>query len=455
MADTIPDDIDLSIGDAGLRHSGGRMMEEWHADLRGRQGIKTYRQMRDNSATIGAMMFLLRSIVTALDWPVRRASVGDDMADQAEEAAQYIEEVLFSGDMESPWSSFIESGADVGFTYGFALFEIVLKIRGGLEQTDPRFASRYSDRRVGVRKLALRPAHTIDRWDVAEDGEVMGVHQLNPMTGRATYLPMGKLLHLRTTESTSNPEGRSLLRNAYRSWYYASNLEEIEAIGIERELCGLPVFEVPPKLMSDAPGSDNDQRIADIKKQGQEIRSDERGCVVMPAAEVSDRQGNIRKTGYKFYLAKSGGTRAIDTNTVIGRHKMDSAMSVMTEMMFLGSNKVGTEALATIKYKMMGSALGGLVDTLILGPVNNRLIPMLMEMNPDFPREVWPTIDRSDVVAPSLEEVAAFVKEMVAGGVIIPDPKLEAAMRARGDLPDRVAEDVSEEDFQGGVTDGD
>ncbi|WP_155274431.1 hypothetical protein [Piscirickettsia salmonis] len=43
----------------------------------------------------------------------------------------------------------------------------------------------------------------------------------------------------RTTSRKGNPEGRSILRNAYQPWYYKKNLESIESIGIERNLVGL------------------------------------------------------------------------------------------------------------------------------------------------------------------------------------------------------------------------
>ena len=37
-----------------------------------------------------------------------------------------------------------------------------------------------------------------------------------------------------------NPEGRSILRNAYFSWYFEKKIAEIEGIGIARDLAGLP-----------------------------------------------------------------------------------------------------------------------------------------------------------------------------------------------------------------------
>lgn len=52
----------------------------------------------------------------------------------------------------------------------------------------------------------------------------------------------------RTESVKDNPEGRSILRNAYRSWYFKRRIQEIEAIGIERDLAGLPVIHAPERL---------------------------------------------------------------------------------------------------------------------------------------------------------------------------------------------------------------
>jgi hypothetical protein len=45
-----------------------------------------------------------------------------------------------------------------------------------------------------------------------------------------------------------NPEGQSMLRTAYRPWFFKKRLEEFEAIGVERDLAGLPVAKVPSRL---------------------------------------------------------------------------------------------------------------------------------------------------------------------------------------------------------------
>lgn len=38
------------------------------------------------------------------------------------------------------------------------------------------------------------------------------------------------------------------MRNAYRSWYFKRRIQEVEGIGIERDLAGLPVMYAPADL---------------------------------------------------------------------------------------------------------------------------------------------------------------------------------------------------------------
>ena len=83
------------------------------------------------------------------------------------------------------------------------------------------------------------------RWIFDTSGGVQGIVQLAPPYYQNVTLPIEKCLLFRTTTVKGNPEGRSMLRNAYRPWYMKKRIEEFEAIGVERDLAGLPVGKVP------------------------------------------------------------------------------------------------------------------------------------------------------------------------------------------------------------------
>src|SRR5581483_9309062 len=85
------------------------------------------------------------------------------------------------------------------------------------------------------------------KWFFDENGQVKGLTQ-QPWIGQLIDIPIDKLLLFRPSAHKNNPEGRSVLRNAYRSWFFTKRLEEQEAILIER-MNGFPVIYVPSRLM--------------------------------------------------------------------------------------------------------------------------------------------------------------------------------------------------------------
>ena len=57
-------------GSYGLRQYGGWLREEFLQDLVGRAGARVYREMSDNSPTIGAILFSIKQAIRKIEWPV-------------------------------------------------------------------------------------------------------------------------------------------------------------------------------------------------------------------------------------------------------------------------------------------------------------------------------------------------------------------------------------------------
>ena len=68
--------------------------------------------------------------------------------------------------------------------------------------------------------------------------------------GGAAFIPVEKLVHFRTSSLNDDPSGRSILRNAYTSYHFATHIEMIESIAAERELNGIPVGRVPAEYLA-------------------------------------------------------------------------------------------------------------------------------------------------------------------------------------------------------------
>ena len=230
----------MEIGSSGLVQYGGRVEEDFLRQLQGKRGTAIYREMAENHPLIGAILHSVETLFRGVDW---QAKPSDQNNQQSIDQAEFVSECL--NDMSHTWTDTV-TGILTMLTYGFSFNEIVYKRRLG--PADDGTHSRYADGKIGWRKLPIRAHDTIERWRFDENGGIEGVTQMNPISGQGeVFIPIERGLLFRTSTKLNNPKGRSILRSAYTSWYYQKRIQTIEAIGIERDLAGLPVALVPPQ----------------------------------------------------------------------------------------------------------------------------------------------------------------------------------------------------------------
>lgn len=430
------------IGTTGLKRSGGFIDQEWLRQLATPTlRYRAFSEMRDNDATIGAILYAIETLIRQVEWSVTPAHDSDE----SREAAKFLEECLL--DMTPNWESFLSEVLSM-LPYGYSLFEVVYKIRGG-EQEDERFRSRYDDGRIGWRKLAVRGQDTIERWDFNKEGVIEGCYQVAPPSYSETFIPMSKCLLFRTKVERNNPEGRSLLRNAFRSWYFLKRLQEIEAIGVERDLAGLPVMHVPVEIMSPNASTAQKSLRSNLETVIQQIRRDEREGVVMPSE--LDRDG--KPTGYKLSLLSTGGSRAMNTDQIIRRYESRIAMSVLAEFIMLGMDKTGSFALADSKTDLFATSLRTILQT-IASVFQSEAIAPLFRHNPEFPEHCWPTLSYGDIESQDLDKLGKYLQALAGAGLITPDATLEDTLREAAALPTIASGGAAMHDSESHLYDG-
>ncbi|NBO56040.1 MAG: hypothetical protein EBU84_15960, partial [Actinobacteria bacterium] len=214
-------------GSTGLRRTSGYIFEEFLPQLQGYRAINTYREMRDNDPIVGAILFAIDKLIRQVQWRVQPAT--NSVEDKR--AAKFVESCMH--DMSTSWEDTISEILSM-LPYGWSLHEIVYKKREGNEASVSENRSRYDDGYIGWRKLPIRAQDTRQEWIFDKNGGIMGMVQSAPPDFTLRTIPIEKALLFRTTSDKNNPEGRSILRNAYRPWYFKRRIEEIEAIGVER-----------------------------------------------------------------------------------------------------------------------------------------------------------------------------------------------------------------------------
>lgn len=413
----MPDSSDLyEIGSSGLRRSGGYIYEEFLPNLQGTKGFKQYRQMADNDPVIGAMLFAFDKIITRLEWHIEC---------EDERLKIFVQECL--DDMSDSWDATLDNILSM-LIYGFSFHEIVYKVRDGYSD-DAKRNSRYSDGRIGWRKWAVRAQETLQEWMIDHTGGIQGMEQMDPSGGGLHQIPIQKALLFRTSTSRNNPEGRSLLRNAYRPWYYKHRIEEIEAVGIERDLAGLPMAYVPPEYLSSTATAAQKAVLNSITSIVQNVKRNEQEGIVFPAAY--DENGN---RVFDLNLLSASGSRQFDTGGVIQRYDQRIAMSLLSDFLLLGSDRVGSFALGASKIDLWTMSVDSIAKS-IAEVVNTYAIPRLLKIN-GMRTDQMPYLTYGQVASVDITELSGYVERLTNAGAIVPDRDLETHLRSLADLPD-------------------
>lgn len=417
------------LGNTGLRQSGGQINEEFIPKLRGAAGRKVYREMADNDPIVGGILFAFEKTVTRLDWHMEK----DEAHEGEDERVDFLQGAL--DDMSESWTSTL-SGILSMMPYGWSYHELVYKRRQGASD-DPSKNSRYSDGKLGWRKWPVRSQESLSKWDIDESGGLRGMVQHTDQGGTIP-VPIEKALLFRTNTARGNPEGRSLIRNAYRPHFFKKRIEEIEAVGIERDLAGLPVAFMDPAYLSSAASPAEKQVMEAVASIVKGIKRNEMEGVIFPLSY--DQSGN--KT-MDLQLLSSGGSRQFDTDKIVARYNQQIAMSVLADFLLLGHEGVGSQALGASKIDLWMMAVEALALA-IAETVNNHAIPRLLKLNgmdvEECPKLVFGQVDHID-----LGILGNFIKAMTDAGVISPDPTLEDFVRELASLPPAEEPDPEED----------
>lgn len=414
------------VGLTGLKRFGGYVFEEFLVVLQGTKAIQVYQEMSENDPVVGACL----AAITALCRQAGRRIEYDQDEPASVEAGEFVESCL-----EDMSVSFDDTLADIlsMLAYGFSYHEIVYKRREGRQGSHP---SAYDDGKVGWRKWPIRAQASKWRWEFDEEGGILGMWQRAAPAYQLVFLPIDRCLLFRPRIYKNNPEGRSVLRNAYRPWYFLKRIQEIEAIGVERDLAGLPVLYAPPEYLNPAAPDELKSVGIALKQIVQNIRRDEQEGVLLP--DIRDDKGNRVLT---LELLASGGKREFDTDSIVQRYEQRIAMSMLADFVLLGHEKVGSFALADAKTDVFAVAVKAWL-TSVAEVINTHAIPRLLELNGMTPVE-QPKLCFEDLETPDLTVLGDFVGKLSAAGMtFFPDPKAENYFRHLIGLPELTDEEA-------------
>ena len=428
----------VELGQGGTNTKDGTIRsDEFLPDLKGKRAIRKFREMRDNDSTIGAIMYATEQVLRDVDYYVEPA----DDSEAAQKEADFVKSVL--EDMEHTLDDHI-SEALSHLTFGFSIFEVVYKRRRGPDFRAGKKYSKYTDGRIGVRKLASRAQWTIERFDVDKTtGDVLGVRQEQNYGIKSLFIPANKILHYKTTNTNNDPSGRSILRNAYTSYQYLKNLQNIEAIAVERELHGVPVGRIAAEYLSPDATADQASVRSQMEKILRDLKFNEQGYALLPSDVYRDADGKpTNQRIVDIELITSNGTRNIDIHPIVARYQHDIARSVMAEFLMLGAGANGSYALSKSKTDLFLRSMESYINS-IFDVLNKQLVEPLWHMNGlDF--DLMPKICAGDVAPHDLRELGAYLRNLNGANIDLSDQDdIVNALLQNAELPPKKVSDTN------------
>lgn len=402
------------VGNTGLDLKGvkGKIEEDLSNLWKGKKKKDFISEMKANDPYVNAWVNAKNAIALKPDWGIKvKEDIEEGQSEKAKEYAELIQNMLFK-DMSTTFNSFILNSVTMA-EYGFALSEIVLKKRLG-KTDNPMTSSLYNDGLFGISKLAPRWQNSISKWDIDDSGNIENVYQKGDFVSDDIKMPYKKMLHFVMNGYNGNPEGESVLRGTFVSYYNKKNIERIQRETFERGFSGILDIQVPPRYMSKRNPS----------PEAQEVRNNLEAF--MKNVKQGKEAGIIRPFSKDFCIELIQGKTGtgLDPDKMIDRYNTEIVMCLLSDS-FMGKAKVyqGSSGEQT-KTKIYKSFIGIILDE-IKEQVNKKLIPMIFEVN-NLDQDLMPYLDYGNLDDLDLQAISWFIQSVAknCGPLITPTYEL-------------------------------
>ena len=230
-----------------------------------------------------------------------------------------------------------------------------------------------------------------------------------------------------------------MLRSSYRPWTYAANLANVEAIGVERQLAGLPVARIPLDLMARAASGDAaaTAQVGEFVRMVRDLRLNEQAGVVLPSDPhpSPDGSGVTSTPMYDLSLLSAAGTGTAGAADIpIRRHRADIATALLADFILLGQQATGSWALSTDKTDLFLRALQAFLSAIEAEAQRGIVIPLWALNGKDT--ALRPRLIAGKIARENIEALANYIATLAgAGARMFPDTELENNLRSRAGLP--------------------
>lgn len=387
------------MGDSGTHKFSGIITgEEYNFDLVGRKALKVWEQMRRSDASVGASLKAIKYPIKATKFFTAPASEDDPDI----EISNFVHWNLFS---RLKWKKVL---GEI-LTYlemGYAIFEMVFEVEvvDGVE-------------RVVLTKLGFRKQTGLESWQAGPD--MPGI-TFRKSDGKSVGIPLDKLIVFTNEQEGDNYEGVSILRTAYKHWFYVDKFDQIDALGHERHSLGVPKIKYP-RTATDPEREAARETVRNLRANEQSFIEEPEGWEIL----FMDMQSHSLK----------------DIGPSIDRHDRQITKNVLAQFLELGSSGAsGGRAVSEDQHILLNQSIESVLD--YIADTLGYVVKTLVDLN--FTVDQYPTIKHGDVNQKDVKALADAVEKFVKAGVITPTEADEDHVRQLIEFPKLSDEDKQE-----------
>ena len=373
-------------------------------DLRGLEAVRTWDEMSRTDDQVGSALRALRTPVTSADWALTstedvdpgvlefvRTNIGLPKPGESR-GRRNREGIVFSEHLADAFKAAI---------FGHAVFEQVYKYNP-------------ADGRLWLRKLGPRSQTTIEEITVGRDGGLEAIRQAPESLAshrggipKPVVIPVEHLVFYCVGKEGGDWHGTSVLRQAYRPWFFKDRYERLAAQIVERNGMGVPIGYAEP-------GVDRKE----LEKALSNLRAGASSYVMAPAGTKIELMG------------VSGST--VDPLPHIKQCREQISKALAQGFQDLGHDS-GARSLGEVFLETALRASQEVAD-LIADTFTEHVIRDLVELN--FGEGTpYPTLSPGDIVAGRNQDDTVLV-ELANAGLLTADAPLEAYLRKKKGLPE-------------------
>lgn len=369
--------------------------------------IRQYEYMANDDAAVDISLRTTKMPILAADFYIE---AGDD-SPLGLLCQEFVEYNLFSN-LVTPWLDVVEDGLRA-FDYGVSLAEKVYQT----QVWAPKIAGANRKNYTMLKDIAARPTPTLGQFYYDDNGYFLSVDQSAVRADgnvETVNIKSDQTVIFTNNRKGKNLEGKSILRTAYKHWFFKNQLYNIDGIQKERHGMGFPIMELPTGFTA------NDVAIA--LELLQNIRTNEDAGAALPP-------------GFKLTFAAMSG-QPVDVLKSIDHHNGMIMLNILAAFALAGVSDVsgfgrGSSASSqdiftkTLKY----------IGNLFCETYNKQVIPQLVDYNFQV-NGVYPKLGIRNIgESKDLQQLASAISNLLAQNGITMDYDTEQWIRKLMDFP--------------------